>query len=72
MRLREPVDGPDLPGPLRIDEVDTSNGIAVYCMVGPRARKGEAALIAAGHDRVLHIEGGFTAWKAAGLPTALD
>jgi rhodanese-related sulfurtransferase len=56
----------------RIGEVDTSKGVALYCMIGPRARKGEAALIAAGHDRVFHIEGGFSAWKAAGLPTALD
>ncbi len=53
----------------RINEVDTSRGVALYCMVGPRARKGEAALLAAGQEKVFHLEGGFSAWQAAGLPT---
>lgn len=52
----------------RIDEVEAPNGVALYCMIGPRARKGEAALLAAGHESVLHIEGGLSAWKASGLP----
>ena len=52
----------------RIADLDTSNGVALYCMVGPRARKGEAALLAAGYHDVLHLEGGLSAWKAAGLP----
>ncbi|MCP3985288.1 MAG: rhodanese-like domain-containing protein [bacterium] len=52
----------------RIDEVDAPNGVALYCMVGPRARKGEAALRDVGYDEVLHIEGGLAAWKEAGLP----
>ena len=52
----------------RISEVDAPHGVALYCMVGPRARKGEAALLAAGHSSVFHIEGGLAAWQAAGLP----
>lgn len=52
----------------RISEVDAEHGVALYCMVGPRARKGEAALLAAGHASVLHLEGGLAAWKEAGLP----
>jgi len=52
----------------RIGEVDAPHGVALYCMVGPRARKGEAALLAEGHEKVLHIEGGLAAWQAAGLP----
>ena len=52
----------------RIDEIDTSHGVALYCMVGPRARKGESALLAAGYEEVLHLEGGLAAWQAAGLP----
>jgi phage shock protein E len=52
----------------RISEIDAPNGVALYCMVGPRARKGEAALLGAGYTRVLHLDGGFAAWKAAGLP----
>jgi rhodanese-related sulfurtransferase len=37
-------------------------------MVGPRARKGEAALLAVGYEKTFHIEGGLAAWKKAGLP----
>jgi phage shock protein E len=56
----------------RIGEVDTANGVALYCMIGPRARLGEAALLEAGQAEVFHIEGGFSAWQAAGLPVATD
>jgi phage shock protein E len=52
----------------RISEIDAPNGVALYCMVGPRARKGEAALLGAGYTQVLHLDGGFAAWKSAGLP----
>ena len=52
----------------RISEVDAPHGVALYCMVGPRARKGEAALLAAGYRAVLHVEGGFSAWREAGFP----
>ena len=52
----------------RISEVDAPHGVALYCMVGPRARKGESALLGAGYTSVLHIDGGLAAWQAAGLP----
>lgn len=52
----------------RIAEVDAPHGVALYCMVGPRARKGESALLRAGYTSVLHLEGGLAAWQAAGLP----
>ena len=52
----------------RISEVDAPHGVALYCMVGPRARKGEAALLSAGYTSVLHLEGGLAGWQAAGLP----
>ena len=52
----------------RISEVDAPHGVALYCMVGPRARKGEAALLAAGYASVLHLEGGLAAWQAGGFP----
>ena len=52
----------------RIGEIDAPHGVALYCMVGPRARKGESALLAAGYEPVLHLEGGLAAWQAAGLP----
>jgi phage shock protein E len=52
----------------RIGEVDAPDGVALYCLVGPRARKGESALLATGYERVLHLDGGLAAWQAAGLP----
>jgi rhodanese-related sulfurtransferase len=52
----------------RAAELASQNGVAVYCMKGPRARLGEQALLAAGATEVLHVEGGFSAWQAAGLP----
>jgi rhodanese-related sulfurtransferase len=52
----------------RIAEVDAPHGVALYCMVGPRARKGEVALLAASYQKVFHLEGGLAAWQAAGLP----
>ena len=55
----------------RIGEIDAPNGVALYCMVGPRARKGESALLAAGFETVLHLEGGLAAWQAAGLPVEI-
>ncbi len=52
----------------RISEVEAPHGVALYCMVGPRARKGEAALLATGYESVFHLEGGLAAWQEAGLP----
>ncbi len=52
----------------RIAEIDAPHGVALYCMVGPRARMGESALLAAGYEKVVHLEGGLAAWQAAGLP----
>ena len=52
----------------RITEIESTEGVALYCMFGPRAQKGESALLAVGYEKVFHIEGGLAAWKAAGLP----
>ena len=52
----------------RIAEVDAPHGVALYCVVGLRARKGESALLGAGYEGVLHLEGGLAAWQAAGFP----
>ncbi len=51
-----------------IAEIEAPQGVALYCMVGPRARKGEAARLAAGYEKVFHLEGGLAAWQQAGLP----
>lgn len=55
--------------PNRLAEVDTTNGVAVHCRVGPRARKAEATLVSAGVENILHLEGGYQAWMQAGLET---
>jgi phage shock protein E len=52
----------------RISEVAAPDGVALYCMVGPRARLGEQALLESGYTKVLHIEGGMQAWEESGLP----
>jgi rhodanese-related sulfurtransferase len=52
----------------RISEVPAPLGVALYCMVGPRARKGESALLGVGYTSVFHLEGGLAAWQAAGFP----
>jgi phage shock protein E len=52
----------------RIGDVDAPDGVALYCKAGPRARKGEKALLEIGYGPVYHLEGGFSAWQASGLP----
>ena len=52
----------------RLDEVDAESGVVLYCMIGPRARLGEATLRKAGIDGLLHLDGGFAAWRDSGLP----
>jgi len=54
----------------RAAELASPNGVAVYCMKGPRARIGEQALLASGASGVVHLDGGFLAWQTAGLPVA--
>ena len=54
----------------RVAELAGGGEIAVYCRKGPRARLAEAALLGAGREHVLHLEGGFSAWEADGLPVA--
>ena len=56
----------------RISEVEAEHGVALYCMVGPRARMGEAALLGSGYSPVFHIEGGLAAWQQSGLPVERD
>lgn len=40
--------------------------IVVYCHSGARADKAIKKLEQAGFQRIIHLEGGFQAWKAAG------
>ena len=52
----------------RIGEVQKSQAVVLYCMLGPRARLGEKTLLDAGVGNVLHLDGGLHAWQQAGFP----
>lgn len=42
--------------------------IVFHCGSGVRSRKVAEAYLAAGHDKIAHLEGGFAGWKAAQKP----
>ena len=48
--------------------VVTDKPLVLHCAIGKRSAAAARMLIKAGHGTVLHMEGGLTAWKAAGLP----
>ena len=54
----------------RIGELDKSKNrtVVVVCQTGARGDKAARQLQAAGFEDVHSLEGGLTAWKAAGLP----
>ena len=47
---------------------DKSKQVLVACKAGPRSAKASAALADAGYTAVLDVQGGFSAYEAAGLP----
>lgn len=56
----------------RIGELEKSKArsVVVVCQAGARADKAVRQLAAAGFEDVVSLEGGLTAWQAAGLPVA--
>lgn len=44
----------------------------LHCKSGRRSFTATEKLFAAGHGQATHMRGGLEAWKAAGLPTAID
>jgi rhodanese-related sulfurtransferase len=56
----------------RIGELDKSKtrSVVVVCQSGARADKAVRQLAAAGYEDVVSLDGGLTAWQAAGLPVA--
>jgi rhodanese-related sulfurtransferase len=56
----------------RIGELDKSKArsVVVVCQTGARAGKAVRQLAAAGYEDVVSLDGGLTAWQAAGLPVA--
>ena len=47
---------------------DKNKSVALSCRTGARSSLGADKLVAAGHANVSNVEGGFLAWKKAGLP----
>jgi addiction module HigA family antidote len=45
----------------------TDKTVVLHCAIGKRSAAAGRMLIKAGHQGVMHMEGGLTAWKAAGL-----
>jgi rhodanese-related sulfurtransferase len=56
----------------RISELEKSKNrtVVVLCESGARSDKAVRQLAAAGFEDVFSLEGGLTAWRAAGLPIA--
>ncbi|MDB5755651.1 MAG: sulfurtransferase [Massilia sp.] len=56
----------------RIGELDKSKArsVVVVCQSGARADKAARQLAAAGFGDVVSLDGGLSAWQAAGLPVA--
>jgi phage shock protein E len=51
-----------------LDSLDHSKTYFVYCGIGKRSGKAAAIMMEKGFQHVTSMEGGLTAWKAAGLP----
>mgnify|MGYP001829026978 FL=1 len=46
----------------------TDKPLVLHCAIGKRSAAAARMLIKAGHTKVMHMEGGLTDWKSAGLP----
>ncbi|MCL2150148.1 MAG: rhodanese-like domain-containing protein [Dehalococcoidia bacterium] len=49
---------------------DKDRQIVVYCIVGEKSRPASEALVAAGYNKVMHLEGGTLLWQQQGYPVA--
>jgi rhodanese-related sulfurtransferase len=59
----------DPASPKHNPKLDPAGRVIVYCRSGTRAALAAFTLKTLGYDNVANLDGGFTAWKAAGLPT---
>ena len=50
-------------------ELDPARRVIVYCRSGTRGALAALTLKSLGYEHVANMDGGFTAWKEAGLPT---
>jgi rhodanese-related sulfurtransferase len=51
-------------------ELDPAGRVIVFCRSGARSALATATLKALGYGNVANLDGGFTAWKEAGLPVS--
>jgi rhodanese-related sulfurtransferase len=58
----------DPTSPYHRPEFDPDRRIILHCAAGGRSAMGADVLQRMGYGRVAHLDGGFTAWKAAGQP----
>ena len=53
----------------RTDELSKDDELLVYCRTGNRSQTAVSILKNKGFEKIYHMDGGITAWKAAGYPT---
>lgn len=58
----------DPTSPYHQDPIDPSKRIILHCASGGRSALAATTLREMGYNNVAHLDGGFTAWKAAGKP----
>jgi rhodanese-related sulfurtransferase len=59
----------DPQSPRHSPELDPDRRVIVYCRSGTRAALAAFTLKTLGYEHVANLDGGFSAWKEAGLPT---
>jgi rhodanese-related sulfurtransferase len=62
----------DPESPYHKPELGGERALVLYCQSGWRSALATATLVDMGVERVAHIEGGFAAWRGAGLPTVTE
>lgn len=58
----------DPESPYHKPEIGPDHELVLYCQSGWRSALATAALVEMGVQNVAHVDGGFGAWKASGLP----
>ena len=60
----------DPTSPRHKPELQPTGRVIVFCRSGARSALAALTLRTMGYEHVANLDGGFTAWKAAGLPVA--
>ena len=56
----------------KLEHVEKSEAVVLYCEHGPRAGIAKLALSWSGFDDISYLAGHMTAWKKAGLPVEIE